>query len=74
MSPQKTKSGPVTEFFTASDLKQQKKQEAMRQAKKFKEDSIKAANENMGLCGIIAIALILTAIAFPAVGVIVLFA
>jgi hypothetical protein len=49
-------------------------QKAAQVAEAAKKKAIKEANAQMGLCGIIAIAIVLTAIVFPLAGVLVLFA
>lgn len=66
--------GPETEFFEKSELAQEKKQQAVKQSTKFKEDAITAANAPLGFCGIIAV-LILVAVVVPSgLGVIALLA
>lgn len=74
MSRQKVKAGPATSFFESSDLKQEHKRQAMRQAKKFKEDSIKAATAPMSSCAIVAVLILAAIIVMPTLGVLVLLA
>lgn len=71
MSHQKTKEGSPTQYFTKSDLAQEKKKQVIKNASKFKEDAIEAANAPLGFCGIIAIAIIFTAIGLPLAGVLI---
>lgn len=54
--------------------KSEKLQGAVDVLEKQKRKNIQLAKENPGLCGLIAIALILTFVAFPTAGVLVLFA
>jgi hypothetical protein len=74
MSPQKTKPGPATSFFETSDLKQEHKKQTMNNAKKFKEDSVAAANAPMSSCAIIAVLILAAFIVTPYLGVLIFLA
>lgn len=74
MSRQKSKTGPMTEFFDKSDLRQHHKQQKIKEAKRFKDNAIKEATAPMSSCAIVAILLLVAVIATPTLGVLVLFA
>lgn len=57
-----------------AEKRQRQLKKAAEIAEAAKKKAIKDATENLGLCGLVLIALIITAVAFPLAGVIVLFA